>query len=205
MRIIAATGNAHKIEEIAKITDRFGFELVSMKEAGFFCEPEENGKTFAENSFIKADAVYRASGEASLADDSGLCVDALGGAPGVLSARYGGEHGNDALNRRKLLEALANVPDGERTARFMCVITLILPGGETLVAEGSCEGTIIREERGEGGFGYDSLFVPDGYEQTFAEIPQELKNLISHRADALFKLEDLLAQRAEDKQTEENK
>ena len=205
MRIVAATGNAHKIEEIGKITGRFGFELIPMRDAGVFTEPEENGETFEENSYIKAAAVFTACGEASLADDSGLCVDALGGAPGVHSARYGGEHGNDALNRKKLLEALKDVPDGERTARFICVITLLLPGGEKLVGRGECPGRIIREERGEGGFGYDSLFVPDGFDQTFAELPQEVKNTISHRANALAELERLLAGRAEKDLTEVTK
>ena len=194
MRIIAATGNAHKLREIRQITDQFGFELVSQKDAGFGgVDPEENGATFEENSLIKAEAIGKLSGEICIADDSGICVDALGGAPGVHSARYAGEHGNDALNRQKMLKELEGVPFEERTARFVCVITMLYPDGRKHVCRGEVEGHIGFEERGENGFGYDSIFHPLGSERTFAEYEPEEKNAISHRANALRKLQAELA------------
>lgn len=186
MRIIAATQNSHKIKEIDAITSRFGMKLISMKEAGLGqLDIEENGTTFEENSLIKAKAITDLTGETSVADDTGLMIDALDGAPGVYSARFAGEHGDDAANRAKVLELMKDVPLEKRTARFVCVITLLRPDGFKIVARGTCEGKIIAEERGEGGFGYDCIFVPDGYETTFSEMSAEEKNAISHRARAL--------------------
>ena len=193
MRIIAATQNAHKLVEIRAITDHFGFELVSQAEAGLAdLDVEETGTTFEDNSFIKADAICKATGEPAIADDSGLAVDILGGAPGVYSARFAGEHGNDAANRAKLLEELKDVPEGQRGAKFVCVITLVFPDGRKLVSRGECPGKIGFEEKGEHGFGYDSLFIPEGLEQTFAEVDAEVKNSMSHRARALANLKPML-------------
>ncbi|MBR4151315.1 MAG: RdgB/HAM1 family non-canonical purine NTP pyrophosphatase [Firmicutes bacterium] len=196
MKLIAATQNKHKLVEINAITKDFGFELIPMNEAGLGdLDVEETGSTFEENSFIKAAEVCRLTGHAAIADDSGLMVDALGGAPGVYSARFAGVHGDDAANRRKLLEELGDLPLAERGAKFVSVITIAWPDGEKTVARGECPGTIIFEERGDGGFGYDSLFVPEGGELTFAQISPEEKNAVSHRARALAKLRTLLEAR----------
>ena len=193
MRIIAATGNAHKLIEIRAITDEYGFELVSQADVGLGgVDIEETGTTFEENSFIKADAICRLSGSPAIADDSGLAVDILGGAPGIYSARYAGAHGDDAANRRKLLEALKDVPLEKRRARFCCVITLLWPDGKKIIAEGSCPGHIAFSESGDHGFGYDSIFIPDGYSESFGVIPEDIKNRISHRAEALKELRKLL-------------
>ena len=193
MRIIAATQNAHKLIEIRAITDQFGIELISQKDAGLGdLDIEETGTTFEENSFIKADAICKLTGEASIADDSGIVIDALGGAPGVYSARYAGEHGNDAENRKKVFKELEGVPFEKRTARFVCVITLVYPDGKKMVARGEVEGHIGFEERGTNGFGYDNMFIPLGYDITFAEFEPEAKNKISHRANALNKLKTML-------------
>lgn len=193
MRIVAATQNAHKLVEIRAITDHFGFELLSQADAGLAdLDVEETGLTFEENSFIKAEAICRASGMPAIADDSGLAVDALDGAPGVFSARYSGIHGDDAANRRKLLEDMKDIPKEERGAKFVCVITLVFPDGRKLVSRGECPGRIGFEEKGDHGFGYDSLFIPDGLEQTFAEVDAEIKNGMSHRARALEQLKPML-------------
>lgn len=194
--IIAASSNAHKIKEIQTILGKFGMEVISRDEAGVPpFEIEENGETFEENSFIKADAIMKATGRITVADDSGLMVDYLGGAPGVYSARFAGEQCDDAKNNEKLLKLLAGVPKKEKTAKFVSVITLIYPDGETLVARGECPGRIIEMPIGENGFGYDPLFIPDGYDKTFGQLSDEEKNLISHRAKALVKLEELLKER----------
>ncbi len=193
MRIVAATQNAHKLVEIRAITDHFGFELLSQADAGLAdLDVEETGLTFEENSFIKAEAICKASGMPAIADDSGLAVDALAGAPGVFSARYSGIHGDDAANRRKLLEDMKDIPEEERGAKFVCVITLVFPDGRKLVSRGECPGRIGFEEKGDHGFGYDSLFIPDGLEQTFAEVDAEIKNGMSHRARALEQLKPML-------------
>ncbi len=191
MRIIAATQNPHKINEIDAITARFGMKLCSMKDAGLGeLDIEENGSTFEENSFIKADAIVKLSGCPAVADDTGLMIDALGGAPGVLSARFSGEHGNDAANRAKVLRLMEGVPFEKRTARFRCVITYLEPGGRKIVAKGAVEGHITEEERGDRGFGYDSIFVPEGFDVTFAQMDPETKNSMSHRARALEALSE---------------
>lgn len=189
MQIIAATKNKHKIEEIQAITGEFGMEVISRADAGVpDIEVEEDGDTFEENSEKKAREIMELCGEITIADDSGLMVDALGGAPGVISARFAGEDGNDLKNNEKLLSLLSNVAPENRTARFVSVITLIDPDGKKIVARGECEGHIIYKPKGSNGFGYDPLFIPIGYDQTFAELSGEEKNQISHRAIALQSL-----------------
>ena len=193
MRIISATQNKHKLEEIYAIIKNYDMELVTLENAGFEpLEIEENGKTCEKNSLIKAKAVTDLTGEPAIADDTGLFVDAAGGEPGVNSARYSGVHGDDAANRAKLLKKLEGVPYEKRTAMFVTVITLTYPDGKTLVARGECHGHISEEERGDRGFGYDSIFIPVESDKTFAELPAEFKNSISHRKRALEKLEELL-------------
>jgi XTP/dITP diphosphohydrolase len=195
--VVAATQNAHKIRELTEITKDFGMELISRAEAGVLdFEIEEDGATFEENSLKKARAVMECCGLSSIADDSGLEVDALGGAPGVRSARFAGVSGDraDAENNRKLLALLSDAPDAARTGRFVSVVTLVFPDGRALAARGECEGRIGRAERGEGGFGYDPLFTPLGLEKTFAELSAEEKNGISHRAKALAALRALLSE-----------
>lgn len=193
MRIIAATQNKHKIEEIREITGKFNLDVVSRSEAGIpDIEIIEDGNTFEENSEKKAREIMELSGEITIADDSGLMVDALGGAPGVISARFAGEDGNDAKNNEKLLRLLNGVEPENRTARFVSVITMIYPNGKKIVARGECEGHILYKGRGNNGFGYDPLFVPLGFNKTFAELSGEEKNKISHRAKALQKLKMML-------------
>ena len=189
MRIIAATKNKHKIEEIQAITGEFGMEVISRANAGIpDIEVEEDGDTFEANSEKKAREIMDLCGEITIADDSGLMVDALGGAPGVISARFAGEDGNDLKNNEKLLSLLADVAPEARTAKFVSVITLLYPDGKKIVARGECEGHIIYKPKGDNGFGYDPLFVPNGYDQTFAELSGAEKNHISHRAIALQSL-----------------
>lgn len=188
MRIVVATGNAHKLKELNGI---FGgmIELVSMKDAGFSGEIEENGSTFEANACIKAEAVMRATGLPALADDSGLSVDALGGAPGVYSARYAGDHGDDQANNDLLLQNMRDQTN--RACRFVCAMALALPGEKTRVVRGECEGELLHERAGEGGFGYDPLFrYADG--KTFAEMTEKQKNAVSHRAVAAEKMRALL-------------
>lgn len=191
MKLVAATQNKHKLEEIYKIIKDFDMELVPMNEAGLGdLDIEETGTTLEENSLLKAQTVCDLTGCAAVADDTGLMVDALDGAPGVYSARYAGEHGNDAENRRLLLENMKDKTD--RKAHFASVITLVYPDGRKLVAVGECHGVILTEERGDHGFGYDALFLPDGFDRSFAEISMEEKNSVSHRGRALRKLHDML-------------
>lgn len=193
MRIVAATKNKHKVDEIQAITKEFGMDVIPRDEAGVpDVEVEEDGSTFEENSEKKAREIQALCGEITIADDSGLMVDALGGAPGVISARFAGEDGNDEKNNEKLLRLLDNVDRDKRTARFVSVITMIYPDGRKIVARGECEGHIIYKPRGTNGFGYDPLFIPIGYDKTFAELSGEEKNRISHRAAALQKLKLLL-------------
>ena len=195
--IVAASRNRHKIEEIEAITKKFGMSIISRDEAGVPpVEIVEDGETFEENSFKKADEIMKLCGKITLADDSGLMVDYLGGAPGVYSARFAGEDGNDEKNNEKLLKLLDGVPAKGRTAKFVSVITMVYPDETVLSARGECPGRIITVPTGDGGFGYDPLFVPDGYEKTFAQLTPEEKNAISHRAAALTELEKLLEARA---------
>lgn len=181
--VVIASNNAHKIREISDMLDG-RVRVISMAEAGFTGDIDENGATFEENARIKALAVARATGYCALGDDSGLAVDALGGAPGVHSARYAGEHGNDAANNALLMENLRDVPAQERTAQFVCAMALALPNGEVKTVQGACPGVITFAPRGEGGFGYDPYFEYLGGE-TFAEMGAAEKNRISHRALAL--------------------
>ncbi len=186
MKIVAATGNKHKIEEIESITKKFGMNVITKAEAGVGdLEVEETGTTFEENSLIKAEAIMKATGMPAIADDSGLEADALNGAPGVYSARFSGEGATDESNNAKLLKLMENIPDDERSARFVSVVTLCFPDGTVVAARGECPGTLRRSPQGDGGFGYDPLFVPVGYDKTYAEISAEEKNIISHRAKAL--------------------
>lgn len=189
--VVVATGNAHKLEEIQAILGPVlpSMRFVALGQLGDFPEPDENGDTFLANAIIKAEAAVAETGFAAIADDSGLAVDALDGAPGVHSARYCGHHGDDAANNEKLLANLANVPDAERTARFVSVVVLIGRSGLALSGAGTCEGTVGREGRGEHGFGYDPLFLPeDTPGRTMAELLPDEKNAISHRFHALENL-----------------
>ena len=186
MKIVFASGNRHKIEEFGTILKRYipNIEVVSMKEAGIFDDIIEDGSTFEENAMIKARAVAK-YGYIGVADDSGISVDALGGAPGIYSARYAGEHGNDKKNNQKLLEDMKDVD--ERGGAFVCAIACAFPSGDgrsDFCVRGECIGSVLCEERGEGGFGYDPLFFVEKYGKTYAELTSEEKNKISHRAIA---------------------
>lgn len=192
-RVILASGNKKKIRELSAILHRFGMDVVTKDEAGFQdVDPEENGTTYEENSMIKARAIMELSGEITIADDSGLEVRYLNGAPGIHSARYAGENGSEADRNRKLLKELEGVPLEERDARFVTVITMLYPDGRTIIARGECPGHIGLALAGEGGFGFDPLFIPDGYSETFAQLGVDVKNMISHRARALEDLADKL-------------
>ena len=185
-RLVVATGNMHKLREIAEIfTD---FEVVSQKEMGFDEDVEETGVTFAENALIKARAASKALNCIALADDSGLCVDALGGAPGVYSARYCGYHGDDQKNRDLLLENMQGVEN--RAAHFTSAIALVYPNGKEVVVEGHTYGKILHEETGTGGFGYDCLFESDDLKKSFGLATAEEKNAVSHRFRGLQKLRE---------------
>lgn len=194
--IVAASKNQHKIKEIEAITEKYGMKVISRDEAGVPpVDIAEDGETFEENSLKKAREIEALCGKITIADDSGLMVEYLGGAPGVYSARFAGEEASDEKNNEKLLHLLEGLPAKERTAKFVSVITMAFPGGEVLVARGECPGRIIEQPTGENGFGYDPLFVPDGYQKTFAQMSAEEKNQISHRAAALRELERLLRER----------
>ena len=186
MRIVLASNNAHKLEELRAILTTLGMEVVAQKELGISVEPEESGTTFEENSYIKAKTVMDCCQLPTIADDSGLMVDALGGEPGVYSARYGGAACRSDRDRLEyLLAQMQNVPDGKRTAKFVSVITLLTPDGKRVVARGECPGEILRAPAGENGFGYDPVFYVPQEGCTFAQLPAERKNRISHRARAL--------------------
>ena len=192
MTVVLASRNKGKVRELEKLLCEYlgdVIELKSLTEVGITEEIEENGTTFEENAFIKASAAAK-SGFPGLGDDSGLVVRALDMAPGVYSARYAGEHGNDAANNDKLLFNLKNVPDEKRTARFVCAICVSFPDGSEITAEGACEGKIGYEYRGNNGFGYDPLFMVG--DKSFAELSAEEKDAVSHRGNALKKLKELL-------------
>ena len=248
--IVAATQNRHKIREIEAITAKYGMKIIGRDDAGIpDVEIVEDGDSFEENAYKKAYEIMKLCGRPTIADDSGLEVDCLGGAPGIFSARFaemegypaaedmkaGAGHGGDPVvggteadsaaavtgadpetpadlaaltdpagadgidkdNNRKLIRLISNVPYEKRTARFVSVITMVFPDGETLVARGTVEGHLMLEEVGEEGFGYDPMFVPEGYDRTFGQIPPEIKNQISHRSRALKKLEELLLHKGE--------
>ena len=198
--VVVATGNAHKVVEIEAILSRVmpDVRFVALGELGDFPDPEENGSDFYENALIKARAAQAETGlELAVADDSGLCVDALDGAPGVYSARYAGEHGNDEKNNELLLKNLSNIPMDKRTARFVSTVCCCFPDGRHMTVRGECEGKIAFEPAGEGGFGYDPLFLPDEFPgKTMAQLTAEEKDSISHRGKALRllakKLEEII-------------
>ena len=183
MKLVLASKNAHKLVEMRDILSQLGVEVVLESEVGVDVDVEETGATFEENAFLKARAVMEASGLPAVADDSGLCVDALNGAPGVYSARYGGEGLDDAGRYRLLLENMrGQMP---RTAQFVSAITCCFPNGDVLTARGECPGTIAYAPMGEGGFGYDPVFFVPTLKKTFAQLTAEEKNAISHRGKAL--------------------
>ena len=184
MRLVLASKNPHKLREMAHILKELGLEVVLESEVGVDVDVEETGATFLENAALKARAVMEASGMAAIADDSGLAVDALDGAPGVYSARYGSLK-SDAARTAHLLEAMADVPAGKRSARFVCAIVCCLPDGREIRAQGSCEGEILFSPRGENGFGYDPVFYVPQLQKTFAEAGEGEKSAISHRGRAL--------------------
>ena len=184
--IVAATQNKHKIREIEAITKEFGMSIIARDEAGIpKVEVVEDGETFEENSYKKAYEIMKLCGKITIADDSGLEVDCLDGAPGVYSARFAGVDGDDDANNKKLIYLIKDVPYEKRTGRFVSVITMVFPDGEAIVARGEVEGHIVLEEQGPNGFGYDPLFVMEGEERTVAEMTDEEKNAVSHRANAL--------------------
>lgn len=190
MKILVATRNAGKLREYAELLSGLTagghpVEWVSLADLGIVTEVEETGETFEANARLKAAAYAKESGLLTLADDSGLVVDALDGAPGVRSARYGGPGLDDAGRYQLLLQNLAGVPDDQRAARFRCVVALCTPGGELRTADGACEGRIAQAPRGEHGFGYDPVFYVVERGKTMAELPPAVKNRISHRARAL--------------------
>ena len=187
--LLVATGNEHKLRELQEMFKDF-YTLAPMTAAGFFGPIEENASTFAGNAAIKAEAVCEATGYPAIGDDSGLEVDALDGEPGVMSARYAGEHGNDEANNDLLLSRMEGKEN--RSAAFRCALALKIPGRETIIAEGKCPGTILYERRGTGGFGYDPLFLYEPMNKTYAEMNAEEKNQVSHRSRAAEKMRDLM-------------
>jgi len=185
--LIIATGNVHKVEEFELLLKNLDFNVCSAEVCGGMPEVDENGSTFAANAQLKAEALRKLApmGAWVMADDSGLEVDALDGAPGIYSARYAGEDASDHDNLVKLLDAIKNVPKEKRTARFRCVLCVIDPDGYTTHYDGSCEGRLDVEVHGDRGFGYDPIFVPDGYSESFAQLGDEVKSQLSHRAKAV--------------------
>ena len=200
MLICAATNNGGKLKELRRILEGMGHQVKSLRELGVDLDPEETGSTFAENARIKAEAFCADTGLPTVADDSGLCVDALNGAPGVYSARYCGRHGDDPANNRKLLAELQGVPAARRGAKFVSAVCFVLPGGRTLTVTGECPGSIDTREKGTNGFGYDPLFVPDAVglpdgstapntaRRSYAELADGEKDAISHRGRAMERL-----------------
>ena len=186
MRLIIASNNKHKIKEIKKILDGQFESILSISEAGISHETVEDGKTFLENALKKAREIAAISNSAALADDSGITAHALGDEPGIYSARYAGEHGDDLANNALLVKNLADKSD--RTAHYTCAMALVYPDGREITAEGYMYGTIIDTPRGDRGFGYDPHFVMDGEQRTVAEMTDEEKNAVSHRANALREL-----------------
>lgn len=186
-QLIVATGNAHKTQEFAQLLAESDFEVQSAAVCGGMPEVDENGATFAANAELKAQALRKLAPQEAwvLSDDSGLEVDALDGAPGIYSARYAGPSATDVDNVEKLLGALSNISRTERTARFRCVLSLIDPDGQVLVFDGTCEGHISDQPSGASGFGYDPVFVPVGYDKSFAELGEAIKGQLSHRAKAV--------------------
>lgn len=193
---VIATNNAHKVEEFKKIFDRLGLELTTPKSLGIVCDPEENGESFRENAMIKARAFHEACGLPTVADDSGLSVDALGGEPGIYSARYGNKD-SDSERMYYLLENMQGKSD--RSAHFVSAIACVLDSKNSFSVEGKCYGVLTEQPDGEGGFGYDPIFLPDGKTETFAKMSAEDKNKISHRANALEAFATVLEEKRNDK------
>jgi XTP/dITP diphosphohydrolase len=194
-QLVLATANPHKLVELTRILEagRVGVRLASLAEFPGAPDVAETGVTFAENALLKAHAIADFTGLPAVADDSGLCVDALNGMPGVLSARWCGRHGDDAENLRLVLAQLSDIPDERRGAQFVCSAALVLPGGREHVSEGLVDGRLIRQPRGSNGFGYDPVFVPDGADLTTAEMASADKDRISHRGRALRTLAPVIA------------
>lgn len=192
MKYIIATHNMKKRNELARILEPLGVEVLTAEQAGVeLTDVEETGTTFEENARLKSESGCKETGMPCIGDDSGLMVDALDGAPGVYSARYAGDHGNDPANIALLLENMKDVPDEERTARFMCTVCCTYPDGSEIVVSGKCEGKIGYEPKGDGGFGYDPVFMVG--DKSFAELTAEEKDKISHRGNALKALAEALA------------
>lgn len=191
--LLLGTRNPGKVREIETILGEVPWRFRSLQDFADVEVPAETGDTYAENAILKAQFYARTTGLCALADDSGLEVEALGGAPGVYSARYAGGGASDADRRALLLSELASVPTEQRRARFVCAVAIALPDGQVLnTSEGTCEGSIVFGPRGTNGFGYDPLFVPDGFAETFAELSDTIKNQLSHRARALLKTREFL-------------
>ena len=193
-KLLIGTGNIGKLREIKTILTNVPYEIVSLADFGNIETPEENGETYNANAMLKATSYARQTGLLTLADDSGLEVGALNWGPGVMSARYAGDDASDADRRSLLLSELSKTGSQMRTARFVCAVAIAYSGPHKIIFawEGICTGRIIDVERGAGGFGYDPLFVPDGYDQTFAELPDAVKNRISHRGRALAQAREFL-------------
>ena len=192
MEIVLATRNTNKVEEMSRIFKGSGIVLLTLDDFPSCPEVEEDAGSFEGNAVKKAVTIARCSGKTAIADDSGLEVYALHNAPGVLSARYAGPDADDRANNEKLLAAMKHLPDGRRGGRFVCCIALVLPNGTARTFTGFSEGTIGKQLRGQSGFGYDPLFYPKGYSKTFAEMPPEEKDLVSHRKMALSQLKAFL-------------
>jgi len=194
--IVLATRNSHKLAELHRILEASGLDIELLGAAAFPDLPDipETESSFAGNALLKAREIARLTGLPAVADDSGLCIDALNGMPGILSARWSGRHGDDVANLQLVLGQLSDTPDRRRAGAFYCAAAIALPDGTERVVEGSIEGTIIREARGTGGFGYDPIFVPLGRTQTLAELPAEEKDAISHRGRALEALAPVISE-----------
>ncbi|WP_291575217.1 XTP/dITP diphosphatase [Clostridium sp. UBA4548] len=193
-KLIVASNNNHKIDEIKEMLKGFSLEVIGLKEAGIDIDVDETGKTFIENAEIKAREIFSvANGDMVLADDSGLSVEALGGLPGIYSARYSGGHGNDKENNKKLIKELQGVPFNERKAKFVCAMVLIVNDITVVKVQGEVEGYIVEEYREKEAFGYDPLFYVPELKETFADVPAEVKNSMSHRGRALDMLKDELS------------
>ena len=194
-RLFLATRNRGKLREITRILEGLPLEVVGLGEFPDFPPVEETGETFLENALLKARAAASFTGLPSLADDSGLEVDALRGAPGVMSSRYAGKEGDDAANVARLLREMEGIPEKRRGARFVCVLVLAHPDGRWVSLEGTCRGRIATSPRGTGGFGYDPVFIPEGMDRTMAQLSLEEKNALSHRGAALRALREMLEKR----------
>jgi XTP/dITP diphosphohydrolase len=190
--IIIATKNAGKVKDFETLFSPKGFQVKSLLDFPEMEDVEETGVTFSENATLKAEAISFALNKPVIADDSGLAIDALNGEPGVYSARYAGENKDDNANIEKVLQKLNDVPFEKRTARFHCALAIAVPGKRTEIVEGTCEGHILEEKRGENGFGYDPIFFVEKWRCSMAELSKEQKNQISHRANALKKLAPLI-------------